>query len=283
MPDARIKSLLMSRLAISSSRLTFGDLVRAAREDLGADRRAVAAAIKSLLADGSVAYVQQLGTTFLEVSYRYGRRISPRICLVPETAPVRRDLEAGLVGLRLSAGAAFGVGDHPTTRLALQAIDRLFQKPWVNRSPRVLDMGTGTGILAIAAVLLGADSALGLDVDPIALWEAAQNARQNGVEDRFTILDAAIEDLEAPFDLILANLRLPTLLHLGLEFARLLDAEGRAVVTGLRPEERGALQGSYEALGMELIWADCAQNWTVLVFGAQPGRDKTGNSVEDAS
>ena len=126
MSRADIESYLLSSLAASCRRLTFTDLVRLARRDLCAERPAVTTAIRRLLADGSLAYVQHLGRTFLEISYHHGRKISTRIRLIPDTTPRLTDSGAEVVELRLAVGAAFGAGDHPTTRLALQAVDKLF-------------------------------------------------------------------------------------------------------------------------------------------------------------
>ena len=106
-------------------------------------------------------------------------------------------VEAEVV-LRIDPGLAFGTGAHPTTRLCLEALSRL-----VKPGMRVLDVGTGTGVLAIAALKLGASLALGTDIDPVALKTAARLAREHSVDLRLA------RRARGQFDLIAANLPLP--------------------------------------------------------------------------
>ena len=267
MAPSEIEAYLVNRLGTSCRRLTFIDLVRAARRDIAVDRQAVADAVGNLLAGGSLVYVQQLGRTFLEISYLHGRNISTRISLIPETAQALPDEGNGRVGLRLSVGASFGAGDHPTTRLALQAIDEITAADALGSAARVLDVGTGSGILAVAALLLGAASALGLDIDPSALWEAKKNARINGLQDRMRVVDTPLENLNPAFELILANLRLPTLVRLAPQLSRLLADGGRLVVSGLRLSERETLLRALADVRLVPVRENSEQGWVAMVFG----------------
>ena len=136
---------------------------------------------------------------------------------------------------------------------------------------RVLDVGTGSGILVIAAVLLGALSGVGLDIDPCALWEAKENARINGVADRIEFLGIPPGELNGHFDLILANLRFPTLIRFAEAFSSLLTLRGKLVVSGFRSQETQTLLPGYEKAGLSPIFEKSVQDWMVLVFSRPLG------------
>ncbi|MGQ9735129.1 MAG: 50S ribosomal protein L11 methyltransferase [Thermaceae bacterium] len=108
------------------------------------------------------------------------------------------EAQPGLIPIVVEPGMAFGTGHHETTRLALRALARHLRP-----GMRVLDLGTGSGILAIAAAKLGG-KALGVDIDPTVIPLAQENARKNGVE--VGLKEGSLEDVEGPFDLIVANL-----------------------------------------------------------------------------
>ena len=108
----------------------------------------------------------------------------------------------GRVALSIDPGLAFGTGSHDTTRLCLEMCEK-YMKP----GDTVLDVGCGSGILAIAALLTGASSAVGVDIDPVAVRTAAENAEINGVADRFTpVCGSFTEKVEGKFDIVLANI-----------------------------------------------------------------------------
>jgi ribosomal protein L11 methyltransferase len=135
---------------------------------------------------------------------------------------------------------AFGTGEHYTTRFCLQALEEHLQG-----EDSVLDVGTGSGILSIAAVKLGASRAVGLDIDPQAVQTARENARVNGVSERVEIRGDPIEHLEARnFDLVLANIDGHTLLALLPELKRVARIGGKIVLAGfLIGDEKALLRG----------------------------------------
>lgn len=142
--------------------------------------------------------------------------------------------------IRLAPGLAFGTGGHATTRGCLAAL--------AGRPPeglRVLDFGCGSGVLAIAALALGAASAVAVDHDPQALVATGENAARNGVADRL-----AIRETLAPEDrcaLLLANVLAGPLVALANELSQRVDVGGRAVLSGILPEQ---------AEGVRRAWAD---------------------------
>lgn len=161
-------------------------------------------------------------------------RISERLWITPTWHDIT-DAEA--VNLRLDPGLAFGTGSHPTTRLCLRWLDENLQ---VNDS--VLDYGCGSGILAIAALKLGAAAASGVDIDEQAIAASRNNAEQNQVPARFFLPD----DLPAgQFDVVLANILANPLRLLGSMLAAHTRPGGRIVLSGILEEQAEELGGIY--------------------------------------
>jgi ribosomal protein L11 methyltransferase len=161
-------------------------------------------------------------------------RISPRLAVRPPFVP---DDPQGSAALVIDPGQAFGTGGHASTRLALTLLDGLAGAGL--RGARVLDVGTGSGVLALAALLLGAESAVGFDLDPVAAREARANAAANGLAGRARLFAGPIAALRAPsFDLVLANLLRRELLPILGALADALRPGGRAVLAGLLASER---------------------------------------------
>ncbi len=261
-----LESFILAFLARSESRVCAGDLIRACTKHSGAGRHAVKRALKDLVAAGQIHYTNLFGCTQVDLAWSRPHRVSPRILLYPGDFPANHQLPSDAMILRIAGGAAFGAGDHPTTRLSLQALDALFTEKRIARGVAVLDIGTGTGVLAIGAVLLGAGTALALDIDPCALWEAKENVALNNLALRIRVSADPVEDLVETFNLIIANLRLPTLLRLTPTVDHLLATKGVAVVSGIRPEETDALLKHWSALGLKPCWREEQQGWAGIGF-----------------
>ncbi|HWP34841.1 MAG TPA: 50S ribosomal protein L11 methyltransferase, partial [Thermodesulfobacteriota bacterium] len=141
------------------------------------------------------------------------------------------DARPGEIVLRLDPGLAFGTGTHPSTRLCLAALAAL--RP----VGRVLDLGTGSGILAIAAAKLGAREVLALDTDPVAVGVARANVARNDVAGAVRVEPGSLEAASGRFDCALANLAAAPLLAMAGELAERLSPGGVAVLSGLLAEE----------------------------------------------
>ncbi|MCY1502987.1 Ribosomal protein L11 methyltransferase [compost metagenome] len=169
---------------------------------------------------------------------RFGRRL----WIVPSwhAAP-----EPEAVNLLLDPGLAFGTGTHPTTALCLEWLDGQELA-----GCKVLDFGCGSGILAIAALLLGAEQAVGTDIDPQALEASRDNASRNGIEPaRFPVY--LPEDLpREPADVLVANILAGPLVSLAAQLAELVKPGGRLALSGILAEQaeevRAAYAGSFE-------------------------------------
>jgi ribosomal protein L11 methyltransferase len=154
----------------------------------------------------------------------HAMRFGKRLWVSPHHETVA---EPEAVVVRLDPGLAFGTGTHPTTALCLQWLER-----HVTPGARVIDYGCGSGILAIAAVKLGAGHAYCFDIDPQALIATRDNAAANGVTGEITICDSA-ELLPEGADILVANILSGPLCALAPSFARLLGSAGTLVLAGL--------------------------------------------------
>ena len=154
----------------------------------------------------------------------------------------------GRTVLHLEPGLAFGTGTHETTRLCLELIEK-YLKPGVD----FLDMGCGSGILSVAALLLGAKSAVGVDIDPLAVKTAQENAKTNGVEDRFTgICGNLAEKVTGTFQVVAANIVADVVILLSKDAPRFLDRDSVYIVSGIidtrEQDVLGALSDTFQVL-----------------------------------
>src|SRR5690606_7900421 len=185
---------------------------------------------------------------------RFGRRL----WVVP-TAYEPPEPEA--VNLVLDPGLAFGTGTHPTTALCLEWLDR---QPLEGAS--VVDYGCGSGILAVAAALLGAEDILATDIDPQALLATRDNAARNGVAERIrTCLPGELGDAgDGTSDVVLANTLAGPLVELAPRIVRLLRGNGRLVLSGLLRSQAGEVAEAYRALGIQLAIDGELDGWVRL-------------------
>jgi ribosomal protein L11 methyltransferase len=172
------------------------------------------------------------------------------------------------LGIEIEAALAFGTGHHGTTRGCLLAIDSLLRR---RRPRRVLDIGTGTGVLAIAAAKAARRPVLASDIDPVAVAVARANARGNGVGAlvRFVVAPGVRAHALvrwAPFDLIVANILLGPLQRLAAPTAPLLARHGRLVLSGLLPAQANAVIAAFGAQGLALERRLLLDGWVTLVL-----------------
>ncbi|HEX6010244.1 MAG TPA: 50S ribosomal protein L11 methyltransferase [Geminicoccaceae bacterium] len=184
----------------------------------------------------------------------------------------RGALPAGLVPVEVEAGLAFGSGEHATTRSCLLAIDRLAR---TRRFRRVLDLGCGSGVLAIAAARCWTAEVVAVDNDPIAVRVAAENARTNFVAARVraVLADGYRHPLvrrRAPFDLVLANILADPLVELAPALRRHLAPGGHAVVSGLLDRQADAVVAAHREQGLRLADRLDHGPWTALVMRLPP-------------
>lgn len=188
-------------------------------------------------------------------------RIGRRIVIRPTW---RRHIRApGDVVLALDPGMAFGTGLHPTTRLCLAALEGLADRGAVGRT-RVLDVGCGSGILAIAALRLGADSALGVDTDPIAVESSAANARRNRLARRFSARQGSLPSGAGPFDLVLANLIASLLVTLAPALRAEVRPGGTLIASGIYIDREPEVRAAFDSVALRVDGRSVDGDWVAL-------------------
>jgi ribosomal protein L11 methyltransferase len=170
---------------------------------------------------------------------RFGQRlwIQPSGCELPEHAT------ADAVVVSLDPGLAFGTGTHATTALCLEHLD---QRPPIRHT--VLDFGCGSGVLAIAALKLGASSAIGVDIDPQALSAAAANAERNEVGDRLILALPVALPVEERYQTVLANILSGPLVELSSQLSRAVKSGGELVLSGILERQVDEVLAAYSQM-----------------------------------
>jgi ribosomal protein L11 methyltransferase len=167
------------------------------------------------------------------------------------------------VVVALDPGMAFGTGLHPTTRLCLAALDDRSADGRVDGA-RVLDVGCGSGILAIAAAKLGARSVLGVDTDPIAVEATTANARRNRLTRRVTARVGSLPTDQGPFDLVLANLIASLLVRLAGGLREELRPGGLLLASGIFVDREPDVRAAFDAVGIKMIRRSAEGDWIAL-------------------
>jgi ribosomal protein L11 methyltransferase len=188
-------------------------------------------------------------------------RIGRRLVIRPTWRRHRR--RPGDVVLALDPGMAFGTGLHPTTRLCLAAIEALADRAGIDGA-RVLDVGCGSGILAIAAVRLGAATAVGVDTDPIAIEATDANARRNRLARRIRARVGSLPSGERPFDVVLANLIAGVLVPLSPDLHDEVRPGGTVVASGIFIDREAEVRAAFEAAGLKVTERTGEGEWVAL-------------------
>jgi len=174
----------------------------------------------------------------------------------------------GKIPVWIEAGPAFGTGHHGTTRGCLEALAHELKR----KTPaRVLDIGTGSGVLAIAAVKAGAGFALGTDLDADSIRIAKENARNNAAGRRLKLLHAAgaghsVIRAGAPYDLVLANILARPLVRLAPDISKLMSIGGRVILSGLLSHQEPQVKAAYAGQGLDLVRRRRLNGWSTLTY-----------------
>ncbi|HEU5361011.1 MAG TPA: 50S ribosomal protein L11 methyltransferase [Candidatus Deferrimicrobiaceae bacterium] len=190
------------------------------------------------------------------------KRIGRRITVKPSWEPYAPGPEE--VVLTIDPGQAFGTGTHETTAMCLQFLEEAFDAS--PSSLRVLDVGTGTGILGIAAARLGASCTVGIDVDPKAVEVAGENARINGVENRFHAATTPLSRVEGRYDVVLANVLAEILIDLKHEIVARVAPGGLLVLSGILAEKSEWVENEYRSAGCRPAGRKDQGQWAALLL-----------------
>ena len=189
--------------------------------------------------------------------YYHAMDIGERLAIVPGWEDYRTDR----IRIVMDPGMAFGTGTHETTSLCLETLDSL-----VRGGERVLDIGTGSGILAIAALKLGADSAEGVDIDPMCVRTAGENAARNGVADRFKVLVGDLSDkASGQYNIITANIVAAAILSLAPHVPVLMAPGARFIASGIIDERKDEVLAGLKAAGLEPVEVKEKRGWVCII------------------
>ena len=174
------------------------------------------------------------------------------------------------VVLELDPGMAFGTGLHPTTRMCLEQVERR-----TRHGMRVLDVGTGSGILALAAAKLGAASVYCIDNSSVAVESAVANAAANGLSERITVVLGVLNEAEAArmqgqFDLVLANIIARVIGSIAPQLARVMVPDALLIASGIIEERKHEAEQPLLATGLKLVEQVMIDDWVTLVMSAEP-------------
>jgi ribosomal protein L11 methyltransferase len=188
-------------------------------------------------------------------------RIGRRLVIKPSW----RDHDAAPddVVLDLDPGMAFGTGLHPTTRLCLRAVESAGDRGLLDGA-RVLDVGCGSGVLAIAAAKLEAASVLGVDTDPIAIEATIANAGRNGLAEKVVARAGSLPSGEAPFDVVLANLIASVLIALAASLRVELRPGGVLFASGIFFDREAEVRAAFDAAGLDVVTRTAEGEWVAL-------------------
>ena len=188
-------------------------------------------------------------------------RIGERLVIKPTWR--RHRAAPGDLILALDPGMAFGTGLHPTTRLCLAAVEAAAARGEIDGA-RVLDVGCGSGILAIAAARLGAASVFGVDTDPIAIEATIANARRNRLARRISARVGSLPSGEAPYDVVLANLIASVLIVLAGALREEMRPGGLLLASGIFADREAAVVEAFAAAGLETLERTVEGDWVAL-------------------
>jgi ribosomal protein L11 methyltransferase len=184
---------------------------------------------------------------------------SGRLLINPAAAPHQPG------ALRLIDGPAFGTGLHPTTALCLEMLDAEIA---VGTPSRILDVGTGSGILALAALTAGVPRAMAIDIDGAAVRASRDNAQLNGLTSRLRLVQAGPSAIAGHWPLVLANVLAAPLVAMAPDLSRRVASSGRLILSGIRSSLSDDVERSYRRSGLRLISRTTRDGWTALMLHA---------------
>jgi ribosomal protein L11 methyltransferase len=188
-------------------------------------------------------------------------QVGKRFLVSPTWEAVRCDSERLII--RIDPGRAFGTGHHESTRLCLEWLESCH--PGSARMS-LLDLGTGSGILAIGAALLGFRKVVGIDNDPEAIKVAKENIILNGLSEKISLLCSTPEGVGGPFDVVISNIESKPLIRMSETIVSKVRGKGLLALSGILIEQADEVSAEYEKRGLRLTGAKTAGEWVLLGF-----------------
>lgn len=192
--------------------------------------------------------------------YYHPVKISERFTIVP-TWEIYEPVSSDELIIELDPGMAFGTGTHPTTVMSLQALEKT-----VKAGDRVIDVGTGSGVLAIGAALLKAKEVHALDLDEVAVRSAALNVELNGVQDRITVVQGNLLDsIEKPGDVVVANILAEIIMKFTDDAFQVVKPGGYYITSGIIGAKKNDVKESLEAAGFVISDVMMMEDWVTII------------------
>ena len=244
-------------------------LVQLGALDIEQVRDGLAAIIPDAVTPDAVAGA--LGVAGVAVSPAVGRDngsvwlLTPRAVRIGRVLVAPAEVAAPPEALRLTDSTAFGTGHHPTTALCVEALEEALT---IAVPHSVLDVGTGSGVLALTALIMGVSRAVGLDIDADALNIAAGHARLNGLADRLQLVLGGPAVVDGTWPLVVANVLAAPLIKMAPVLVRRVAHRGRLILSGIPLSLESEVAQTYQRLGMRHIRSETRAGWTVLVAQA---------------
>jgi ribosomal protein L11 methyltransferase len=189
-------------------------------------------------------------------------KVSDRIVIKPSWEAYEK--QPGEIVLELDPGMAFGTGTHETTALCIDAVDR-----YLSKGGEVVDIGCGSGVLAISALLLGAEKAVAVDLDTNAVKATLENARRNHVEDKIEIIHGNLLDkVDGRFDMAIANIIADVIIDLSSYIGSYFKPGGLFIASGIILDRLEDVKEAVRKAGLELIEYNTRGEWAVVVCKA---------------
>ncbi len=193
--------------------------------------------------------------------------IGERLIITPSWEQQTKDNERKVI--LLDPGMAFGTGGHETTRLCLECLVSILTSTGSNADTRVLDLGTGSGILAIAAAKLGATKIDAVDIDPQAVIVATENCTLNGEENKIRCSNTPLEQLEGSYKIILANILAEELVRMAPEIIKHLSSGGDLILSGILAEREQLVRDGFDPLHLDFKVSLADGEWRCLHYRSQ--------------
>ncbi len=261
------KKSLLDILFLSEKKLSPQAYTKKISTTLAVSVKKARAILKSLVDQGDLSYEYEYGATYVTQSFSKPVRVTDSFVLIPAGQSLPENQNN--LNIIIEPGISFGSGRHPTTRLCLEAVETVFIKEDLlcgDTQHHGADIGTGSGVLAIAMCLAGLASCKAYDVDANCISEARRNVGFNNLENKIEIIGSEMEAGNQPYSVIIANLRFPTLKSLSRMFLSSLAPEGILIMSGIRSWEKEDLVMSYSKIGCSPVWEKDEKNWSSVVL-----------------
>jgi ribosomal protein L11 methyltransferase len=186
-------------------------------------------------------------------------QVTENLLIIPEWEPVPDNINSHVI--RIDPGPAFGTGQHPTTRMCLKAMEQItLPNDWT-----LIDIGTGSGILAIYGIKLGANKATAIDIDTEAVRWAKRNIELNNISDEIYLSIEPLEQWEEKFPIITANLILNTILELSPHFTKVMTKDGYLILSGILIEQIKEVEEAIAEYGLYVEQSLFQEEWACLI------------------